>query len=97
MQNSQGNTCQSLFLNRIAGESAITLLKKETPVWVFSCEYCRILKNAFFTEHFWWLFLGEKKLAVYSRQNKSREINELDECVNTALILKSQFQFFIFC
>ena len=28
-----------------------TLLKKETLVQVFSCEFCEISKNTFFTEH----------------------------------------------
>ena len=30
-----------------------TLLKKETPAQVFSCEFCEISKNSFFTEHLW--------------------------------------------
>ena len=34
--------CWSLFLNKVAGQTAE----------VFSCEYCEILKNTFFTEHF---------------------------------------------
>ena len=33
--------CQSLFL------------KKETLPQVFSCEFCEIFKNTFFTEHLW--------------------------------------------
>ena len=33
--------CQSLFI------------KKETLVQVFSCEFCEISKNTFFTEHVW--------------------------------------------
>ena len=27
--------------------------KKETLVQVFSCEFCEISKNTFFTEHLW--------------------------------------------
>ena len=30
----------------------INLIKKETPAQVFSCEFCEILRNTFFTEHF---------------------------------------------
>ena len=30
-----------------------TLLKKETLAQMFSCEFCEISKNAFFTEHVW--------------------------------------------
>ena len=40
-QNSQENTCA-----RVSG-------KKETLAQVFSCEFCEISKNNFFTEHLW--------------------------------------------
>ena len=36
--------CQSLFFNKVAG---LTL------ALVFSCEFCEISKNTFFTEHLW--------------------------------------------
>ena len=36
--------CQSLFFNKVAGR------KKETLAQVFSCEFCEISKNTFFTE-----------------------------------------------
>ena len=58
-QNSHENTCasQSLFLIklqalRLSCRSA-TLLKKETLAQFFSCEFCKISKNTFFTEHLW--------------------------------------------
>ena len=39
-ENPQKNTCaESLFI------------KEETPAQVFSCEFCEISKNTFFTEH----------------------------------------------
>ena len=38
--------CQSLFFNKVAG-----LL--QTLTQVFSCEFCEISKNTFFTEHIW--------------------------------------------
>ena len=44
------NLCQSLFFNKFAGLRAATLLK-ETLAQVFSCEFCEISKNNFFTEH----------------------------------------------
>ena len=34
-----------------------TLLKKETLARLFSCEFCEISKNTYFTEHLWWLLL----------------------------------------
>ena len=46
--------CQSLFFNKVAVEVACNFTKKETLVQVFSCEFCKISKNTFFTEH-WWL------------------------------------------
>ena len=36
--------CQSLFFNKV---------KKETLSQVFSCEFCELSKNTFFTEHLW--------------------------------------------
>ena len=44
--------CQSLFFNKVAGRSS-TLLKKKTLAQVFSCEFCEIFKNTFFTEYLW--------------------------------------------
>ena len=32
---------------------ACNFIKKETPTQVFSCEFCDISKNTFFTEHVW--------------------------------------------
>ena len=53
-QNSQENTCARIsFFNKVAGLSSATLFKKETLVQVFSCEFCEISKNTFFTEHLW--------------------------------------------
>ena len=52
--------------------SACNFIKKETPLQVFSCEFCKIFKNTVFTEHLratasvglfleklFWGFLGE--------------------------------------
>ena len=44
--------CQSLFFNKVAG-LACNFTKKETPAQLFSCEFCDISKNTFFTEHPW--------------------------------------------
>ena len=43
--------CQSLFFNKVVG--ACNFFKNETLAQVFSCEYCEISKNIFFTEHLW--------------------------------------------
>ena len=34
-------------------EEACNFIKKETLAQVFSCEFCEISKNTFFTEHLW--------------------------------------------
>ena len=41
-QNSQENTCASLFFNEVGG-----WIKKDSPAQVFSCEFCEISKNTF--------------------------------------------------
>ena len=44
--------CQSLLFNKVAGLRPATLLK-EALAQVFSCQFCEISKNTFFTEHLW--------------------------------------------
>ena len=39
--------CRNLFSNRPA-----IFVKKQTPVHLFSYEFCEIFKNTLFTEHF---------------------------------------------
>ena len=43
--------CQSLFFIKV--ESLRLYIKKGTLTQVFSCEFCAISKNTFFTEHLW--------------------------------------------
>ena len=51
LQNSQENTCtRVLFLIKLQAE-ACNFIKKETLAQVFSCEFCEIFKNTFFTGH----------------------------------------------
>ena len=40
--------CQGLFFNKVAGLRPSKLLKKETLIQVFSCEFCEISKSTFF-------------------------------------------------
>ena len=42
--------CQSLFFN-IKLQATCNFIKKEALAQVFSCEFCEISKNTFFTEH----------------------------------------------
>ena len=52
-QNLQEKTCtRVIFLNEVAACRPATLLKKRLTQ-VFSCEFCEIFKNTFFTEYLW--------------------------------------------
>ena len=49
--NFQENTCVRVsFLIKLQAE-ACNFIKNETLTQVFSCEFCKIFKNTFFTEH----------------------------------------------
>ena len=48
--------CRSLFFNKVAG-LAWNVIKKVTLAQVFSCAFCEISKNTFFTERLRWLLL----------------------------------------
>ena len=39
-------------------QESLYFVKKEILAQVFSCEFCEIFENLFFTEHFQWLFLN---------------------------------------
>ena len=54
-QNSEENTCA-----RISFLKACNFIKKETLAQVFLCEFCKILRTPFLTEHLWWLLLDEE-------------------------------------
>ena len=61
-KNSQKNTCARVsFLIKL---QACNFIKKETLAQVLSCEFWEISKNSFFTEHFWWLLLKRRCVAV---------------------------------
>ena len=56
-QNSQENTgVRDSFLIKLKIE-ACDFIKIESPAQVFSCEFCEISENIFFTEHLQWLLL----------------------------------------
>ena len=50
LQNSQENACARVSFNKVR---ACNFIKKEALAQVFSCEFCEISKNTFFTEHLW--------------------------------------------
>ena len=57
--------CQSLSLE------ACNFIKKETLAQVFSCEFCEISKNTFFTEHL---------LATASKSNADKILSAASIC-----------------
>ena len=53
-QNLQEDTCARVsFLIKLQASGLQLYLKKETLAQVFSCEFCEISKNIFFTENLW--------------------------------------------
>ena len=47
-QNSQEITCARDFFNKVTGLIKQAIIKKESLVQVFSCEFCEISKSTFF-------------------------------------------------
>ena len=53
-QNSQKNTSLRVsFLIKLQASGFHNFIKKETLAQVFTCGFCEISKNSFFTEHLW--------------------------------------------
>ena len=44
-------------------------MKKETLLQVFSCEFCEISKNTFFTENLRWLLLSLDSFSNFGKLN----------------------------
>ena len=63
-------------------------IKKETLVQVFSCEFCEIFKNTFFTEHLRTTASTSNKDSLSFRKNAL--------CKNVWLIILKVFYIFIF-
>ena len=51
---------------KVTVSEACNFIKKETPIQVFSCEFCEILKKTFFIVHLRQLFLNTGKLLTTS-------------------------------
>ena len=56
--------CQCLFFNKVVGQN-LQIYQKETPTKVYSCQFCEISRNTYFTEHFLWLLLTLVKTSLY--------------------------------
>ena len=57
-QNSQENTCVRVSFSIKLQAKACKLIKKENFKQVFSCEFCKICRSIFLTEHLRWLLLA---------------------------------------
>ena len=65
-QKSQENSCARVSLLGKLQTEACNFLSKETLAEMFSCEFCEISYNTFFTEHLWATAsqLGNKMILV---------------------------------
>ena len=68
--------CQSHFLNKVTALRPEILFKKETLTQVFSCEFCIISKNTFFTEHLWTTTSTYKTLLQALRYKQQNVISQ---------------------
>ena len=63
-----GKSAQEYPVNAGVPQGSIANIKKETLAHVFSCEFCEISKNTFFTEHLGTTFLVKTQI-YYSVSN----------------------------
>ena len=69
-------------------ETLFFFIKNEFRAQVFSCEFCEISKNTFFTEHLRWLLLNNKrKEAIYSCDCSSSNANKQKQQITSSSLL----------
>ena len=68
-QNSQGNTCASLFFNKVADLKSATLLKKRLWDRCFPVNFAKFLRTPFLIEHLLWLLLNFLKAKTWTSVN----------------------------
>ena len=62
-----------IFSKKSTKPEACNFIKKETLAQVFSCEFCEISKNTFFTEHLWTTAsAGQKRKASFSQEARKK-------------------------
>ena len=79
-QKSQENTCVRVsFLIKLQA-SGCNFIEKETLAQVFTCDFCEISKNIFFTEHLWAtaLILRDNAMLLLSIQVESIQLRPPD-------------------
>ena len=67
------------YRKRFSQPEACNFIKKGTLTQVFSCEFCEISKNTFFTEHIW-ATASEK--SSYSHYNNNIELTAVNSVLN---------------
>ena len=79
---------QSLFFTKICRSEACNFIKNETLAQTFSCEFCEISKNTFFTEHLqatasvWFCLSKLEKLSSESEELKEASLdNKLESLI----------------
>ena len=60
-------------------EISQNLIKKEILAQVFSCEFCEISKNTFFTEHLWATASEKKEKRCYLRKIIFKTVGNIAE------------------
>ena len=84
--------CKSLFFNKVAG-LICNFIKKETPTQVFSCEFCEISKNTFFTEQVWATASGWTGSIINTKleERQDKSITTKDLLQMAKFVLKNNF------
>ena len=54
-------------------------IKKETLAQVFSCEFCKISKNTFFTEHLWATASVIAEVYLKSTQFLNKKVSNVEQ------------------
>ena len=77
--------CKFLFCK----PKASNFIQTQALALAFSCEFCKILKNTFFTEHLWWLLLAEgSSLRLTDRWTEDVAVSSWFSAASTVSIYK---------
>ena len=81
--------CQSLFFDKVAGLSPVTLLKKKLWHGCFPVNFVKFLRTSFYLEHLWWLLLNH---AIHLR---NRKVSTATISVGILLLLSFTYHHFV--
>ena len=85
-----------VFCKKSCRPETCNFIKKETLAQVFSCEFCKIVKNTFLAEHLRWLLLITIIKGLLPNV-KSIFYFQLDDFIASCLVLLSNNQNLISC